>query len=196
MHCLEPVAISIQEADDSHSRLRCSGYCPVDQLLGYQCNWTVNQFWYRSCQKSSIATCSFLYKVAKKQRIQSCYFMVCDDWMWCGISVSWAWQRNCMESMEGFSRSDTDTFTKLWRSGEISTEDFEMIEHFDVLVYERTCPHKSADKCRKYLFTQMNCTMDNCPPARDALLEHFPLGMSQPDIWTRWSKQRTEKMLL
>ena len=53
------------------------------------------------------------------------------------------------------------TDTKLSRSGEISTEDSEMIEHFLVLMYDETCPHKAVDKCRKYLFTQMNRIMDN-----------------------------------
>ena len=60
----------------------------------------------------------------------------------------------------------TDIFIKLSRSGEISTEDFEVIEHFVVLMYDRTCPHKTVGKCRKHLFTQMNRTMDNCPPTR------------------------------
>ena len=53
------------------------------------------------------------------------------------------------------------TDIKLSRSGEFSTEDSEMIEHFLVLMYDKTCPHKTVDKCRKYLFTQMNRIMDN-----------------------------------
>ena len=35
--CQGTVTIRIQEADDSHNRHRCSGYCPVC-LLGSQCN--------------------------------------------------------------------------------------------------------------------------------------------------------------
>ena len=64
----------------------------------------------------------------------------------------------------------TDTFIKLSWSGEISTADFEMIQHFNVLMYDRTCPHKAIEKCCKYLFTQMNSTMDNFPPTTDALV--------------------------
>ena len=60
-----------------------------------------------------------------------------------------------------------------------------MIEHFVVVMYERTCPQKTIDKCRKYLFTQMNRTMDNCPPTRETLLKHVLQGMSQSDIWAR-----------
>ena len=60
-----------------------------------------------------------------------------------------------------------------------------MIEHFLVVMYERTRPHKTIDKCRKYLFTQMNHTINNCPPTRDALLQHVLQGMSHSDIWAR-----------
>ena len=64
----------------------------------------------------------------------------------------------------------TDTFIKILWSGEISTADFEMIQNFNVLMYDRTCPHKTVDKCCKCLFTQMSSTMDNCPPTTDALV--------------------------
>ena len=38
--------------------------------------------------------------------MQSCYFLVCIGWMWYGITISWAWQTNCIGSIEGFSRSN------------------------------------------------------------------------------------------
>ena len=83
----------------------------------------------------------------------------------------------------------TDTFIKLSRSGENSTEDFEMIEHFVVLMYDRTCPHKTADKFRKYFFhideSYNAVQMDNCPSTRDDLLQHVRRGMSHSDIWAR-----------
>ena len=58
-----------------------------------------------------------------------------------------------------------------------------MIDHFVVFMYDRNCLHKSVDKCCKYLFTQMNRTMYNCLPTRDALLQHVRQGKPQPDIW-------------
>ena len=76
----------------------------------------------------------------------------------------------------------TDTFIKLLPSGEISTKDFEIIEHFIDLMYDETCPHKTVGKCCKYLFTQMDRAMENCPPTRDALLKHVWRGMSQSEI--------------
>ena len=77
----------------------------------------------------------------------------------------------------------TQTFIKLSWSREISTEDFEIIELFAVLMYGRNSPHKTVDKCHKHLFTHKIHTMDNCPPAQDALLQHVGWGMSQSDIW-------------
>ena len=77
-----------------------------------------------------------------------------------------------------------DTFIKLSQSVEISTKDFKMIDHFIVLMYDWTFQHETVDKRRKYLPTQMNCTLYNCQPIRDALLQHVRRGMSQPDMWT------------
>ena len=47
----------------------------------------------------------------------------------------------------------TETFIRLSWSREISTEDFEIIELFAVLMYGRNSPHKTVDKCCKHLFT-------------------------------------------
>ena len=66
----------------------------------------------------------------------------------------------------------TESFIKLSWSREILTKDFEIIELFAVLMYGRNSPHKTVDKCRKHLFTHKIRTMDNCPPAQDALLQH------------------------
>ena len=40
----------------------------------------------------------------------------------------------------------------------------------------------NVDKCRKYLFIQMNRTMDNGPSTRDVFLQNVCRGMSQSDI--------------
>ena len=45
-------------------------------------------------------------------------------------------------------------------------------------MYDRICPHKTVNKCRKYLFTQMNQTMDNDPTTPDALLQQVRREMS------------------
>ena len=81
----------------------------------------------------------------------------------------------------------TDSFIKLSWSREISTEDIEMIEPFLVLMYNRTYPHKTVDKCRKYLSIQMNRTMDTriAPSTLDVLLQHVRHGISQSNIWAR-----------
>ena len=72
---------------------------------------------------------------------------------------------------------------KLSQSGDISTENSEMIEHFVALMYDRTCPHKTVDKCREYLFTQINCLMNNGPATQDAFLKS--LGGFHSQIYGR-----------
>ena len=51
----------------------------------------------------------------------------------------------------------TDVFIKLFKMGDISAKDKVMIEHFTVILYDRTCQHKTVKECWKYLFTKMNC---------------------------------------
>ena len=116
-----------------------------------------------------MATCSSLCKVGRRKDTQNCYFWYvltgCDmvsQFLGRGKPIKWKAWKAFLEV--------TDTFIKLSWSGEISTADFEMIQHFNVLMYDRTCPHKAIEKCCKYLFTQMNSTMDNFPPTTDALV--------------------------
>ena len=46
----------------------------------------------------------------------------------------------------------TDTFIKLSKLEQISTEDLTMIEHFIILLYDGTCSYNIIGKCCKYLF--------------------------------------------
>ena len=50
-------------------------------------------------------------------------------------------------------------------------------------MYDRICPHKTVNKCRKYLFTQMNQTMDNDPTTPDTTPD--VAGSSQGNIIVR-----------
>ena len=191
--CHGTVTITIQEVGDCHSRPKCSGYFPLC-LLGSQCNWTVDRVWHK--KRSLMTTCSFLCKVVRRNEgVIFCrgvifWYMLtgCDtvsQFFGHGKPTAWkAWKaRYFYQTIWNFKFKKWDTFIKLSHSGEISTEDLEMIDHFVVLMYDLTCPHETVGKHCKYLFTQMNRTMYNCQPTRDALLQHFNRGMSQSDIW-------------
>ena len=73
---------------------------PTEISMSLNCD----RVWHR--RRSSMTTCSFLCRVARRKGMQSCYFLVCIGWMWYGITISWAWQTNCIGSIEGFSRSN------------------------------------------------------------------------------------------
>ena len=131
-----------------------------------------DRVWHR--RRSSMTTCSFLCRVARRKGMQSCYFLVCIGWMWYGITISWAWQTNCIGSIEGFSRSNRyfyQTIAVRRNLNQTSWNDW---------TFRR--PHV----CHKYLFAQMSGTRANCPPTRDALLQHVRREMSESDIWARW----------
>ena len=162
--CYGTVTIRIQETDNNHRRHKWSDYWPAC-LLGSQCNLTVDRVGHR--QRLSIAACSFLSELLGKRVCRAVIFWyvltgfdTVSQFLWCGKPTAW-------KPMKAFPEV-TDTFIKLSWSGAISTEDFKMIEHIVILMHVRTCPHKTVDKCCKYLFTQMNCKMGNCPSTRDA----------------------------
>ena len=79
----------------------------------------------------------------------------------------------------------TETFAKLAMLRDITTEDMDTIEHFIVLMYDRSCPYKNVEKCRRYLFTQLNRAIEACPPTKDALVQHVRRAMLQADVWSR-----------
>ena len=58
----------------------------------------------------------------------------------------------------------TETFIKLSQLSVITDADKDMIEHFVVVMYDRSCPYTTVEQCRKYLFTQMNMSIENYPP--------------------------------
>ena len=120
-----------------------------------------------------MVTCSFLCRVVRRKEIQSCYFLACVDWMWCGMTISLGLGKPISWKVWKAFPEVVDTFIKLSQIVEITTKDFKMIDHFIVLMYDRTFRHQTVDKRRKYLPTQMNCTLYNCQPTRDALCNTF-----------------------
>ena len=50
--------------------------------------------------------------------------------------------------------------------------DFENLERFVILMYDRNSSAKSVDKARLDLFARKQKSYDNIPPSRAALTEH------------------------
>ncbi len=45
-----------------------------------------------------------------------------------------------------------------------------LIEHYVVLMYQRTSSHSDVNECRRELFTKNGCSSENLPPTKDALI--------------------------
>ena len=63
----------------------------------------------------------------------------------------------------------TETFIRLSCVSKPSKSDIKIVENFGVLMYDASCPHTHVNDCRKYLFSKLNCTINQCPPTKDAL---------------------------
>ena len=61
----------------------------------------------------------------------------------------------------------------------LSTEDFQLIERFVVLLYDRSSLCEDVDSCRRVLFTSKNRDMESIPPTKDALKQHVLRAMLQ-----------------
>ena len=131
-----------------------------------------------------MATCSFLCRVVRRKGMQSCHFLVCVDYLWYRITISWAWQTNCMESIEYFSGSDRYFYQTMavrrnlnWRF----RNDWTFL-----------CPHVwqnlSAQNCWQipevFIYTDERYN-GQLPTYTGCLVQNVRRGMSQSDIWVR-----------
>ena len=66
----------------------------------------------------------------------------------------------------------------------IECEHFKLLEHFCVVIYDKTSILELVNVCQKELFCQKNRTMESIPPTQDALLQHSKQVVYQAGIWT------------
>ncbi|KAG0721985.1 hypothetical protein GWK47_045320 [Chionoecetes opilio] len=66
----------------------------------------------------------------------------------------------------------------------VDCQEFQMLERFTVVIYDKTSPLVSVNEARKELFCQKNRTMENIPPTQQALLQHTKRAVYQAGIWT------------
>lgn len=61
--------------------------------------------------------------------------------------------------------------------------DFELLEHYTVVLYDNTIYQEYVNNACKELFCQKNKTIDNIPPTLDALLHHSKHAACPTGIW-------------
>lgn len=60
---------------------------------------------------------------------------------------------------------------------------FELLERFTVIIYDKTSSLLSVNEARRELFCQKNRTMESIPPTQEALLQHSKRAAYQARIW-------------
>lgn len=63
------------------------------------------------------------------------------------------------------------------------SEHFKLLEHFTVIMYDKTSSLESVNECRRALFCQKGKSMENIPPTQAALLQHSRRAIYQAGIW-------------
>ena len=66
----------------------------------------------------------------------------------------------------------------------MEAENFQLLERFTVILYDRTSSLKSINEARRELFCQRSKTMETIPPTQDTLLQHCKHVAYQAGIWT------------
>ena len=66
----------------------------------------------------------------------------------------------------------------------MEAENFQLLERFTVILYDRTSSLKSINEARRVLFCQRSKTMETIPPTQDVLLQHCKRVAYQAGIWT------------
>jgi hypothetical protein len=66
----------------------------------------------------------------------------------------------------------------------LDTQQFQTLEHFTIIIYDKTSSLQAVNEARRELFCQKNRTMENIPPTKEALLQHAKRASYQASIWT------------
>ena len=64
-----------------------------------------------------------------------------------------------------------------------SSWQFQLLERFTVILYDRTSTCKLVNKARRELFCKKSRSLENLPPTQDALLQHVKRVVYQAGIW-------------
>ncbi len=74
----------------------------------------------------------------------------------------------------------------------VQSRDFQTLERFTIIMYDKTSTLHLVNEARKELFCQKNKAMENIPPTQDALLQHTRRVTLQAGIWTTCDKAQQQ----
>ena len=67
---------------------------------------------------------------------------------------------------------------------DMSETDTLVLERFVCLMYDRGSTFTNVNDCRRYLFTKMSGSIENCQPTSNVLVNHVKRAQLQSSIWT------------
>jgi 5'-3' exonuclease len=95
-------------------------------------------------------------------------------------------KKNAWEAWKCF-QDVTHAFTYLalhpYTDIKVDSQDFQLLERFTVIMYDKTSELEHVNETRKMLFCQKGKTMEALPPTQDALLQHLKRVVYQSGIW-------------
>ncbi|KAG0709952.1 hypothetical protein GWK47_023789 [Chionoecetes opilio] len=65
----------------------------------------------------------------------------------------------------------------------VNCKQFQLLERFTVIIYNKTSNLDSVNEARRKLFSQKNRPMEKIPPTQEALLQHTLRAVYQAGIW-------------
>ncbi|KAG0718185.1 hypothetical protein GWK47_052926 [Chionoecetes opilio] len=65
----------------------------------------------------------------------------------------------------------------------VNCKQFQLLERFTVIIYNKTSNLDSVNEARRELFSQKNWPMEKIPPTQEALLQHTLRAVYQAGIW-------------
>ena len=96
-----------------------------------------------------------------------------------GKRTAWEAWRCFPEVTRAFQQIMNKPFSQITED----SEQFKLLEHFTVLMYDKASNLDLVNECRRVLFCQKGKSMENIPPSQAALLEHSRRAIYQAGIW-------------
>ena len=96
-----------------------------------------------------------------------------------GKRTAWEAWRCLPDVTKAFQQIMKDPFCNITEE----SEHFKLLEHFTVIMYDKTSSLESVNECRRALFCQKGKSMENIPPTQAALLQHSRRAIYQAGIW-------------
>ena len=155
---------------DSHRRYGCSHHhCLSHSFHPY--NRTLGSIWHRA--PSAIHSCAFYCTLTGCSEIKGSPYVPCLYRLWYCVFFANRGKKTAWNIWKTFDNLTEAFHSVIVDPDTITEEVLSIIEHFTVLLYNRTSLLSSVDAGQMELFVKKGRGMEDMPPTKDALMLHF-----------------------